>query len=84
MNRMKVDASETEKGEGEYSYKDVNGTPGPLIDFCGNLGDQEYGWVPGEGLKDQNHLSLGWKAELGASAKDKNTVSLFPVYDWWG
>lgn len=59
MNRMKVDASETEKGEGEYSYKDVNGTPGPLIDFCGNLGDQEYGWVPGEGLKDQNHLSLG-------------------------
>jgi len=59
MNRMKVDVSETEKGEDERGYKDVNGTPGHLTDFCGNLGDQEYGWVPGEGLKDQNRLSLG-------------------------
>ena len=56
MNLLKV---ETEKGEDECGYEDVNGIPGHLADFCGNLGDQEYGWVPGEGLKDQNHLFLG-------------------------
>ena len=48
MNRMKVDASETEKGEGEYSYKDVNGTPGPLIDFCGTLAIRNMGGFQGK------------------------------------
>ena len=53
--------AETEKKgeEDECGYEDVNGVPGHLTDFCDNLGDQECGWVPRGGLKDQNHLFLG-------------------------
>lgn len=64
-------------GEGEGGGEDVldvkgYGISGHLTYICSHLGGQESKLAPGVGLKDQNRLSQGCKAELGASARVKS------------